>query len=84
MNQGYDKTVDWWAIGILIYELIFGRTPFGDKKRYKMFENIKTKPLIFPNKRLKSTPEYSTEVEDLISKLLDRNVESRLGRQNGA
>ena len=25
---GYNKTVDWWSVGILIYEMIFGKTPF--------------------------------------------------------
>jgi serine/threonine protein kinase len=37
----YDKTVDWWALGILIYEMLHGYTPFFDKNLYIMFEKIK-------------------------------------------
>lgn len=40
-NVGYDKTVDWWSVGILIYEMIFGKTPFVNKNRHVMYENIK-------------------------------------------
>ena len=32
-STGHDKTVDWWAIGILIYELLIGVTPFFNKNR---------------------------------------------------
>ena len=38
---GYDKSVDWWAVGILIYEMIFGKTPFFNSNRLVMYENIK-------------------------------------------
>ena len=47
-RKGYDKTVDWWAVGILIYEMIFGKTPFEDGDRGKMLEKIKKQKLIFP------------------------------------
>ena len=27
-EKGYDKTIDWWALGILLYELLIGASPF--------------------------------------------------------
>jgi len=41
-SKGYDKTVDWWALGILIYEMLHGVRPFQDKNIYLMFEKIKS------------------------------------------
>lgn len=32
-HAGHDKTVDWWAVGILIYEMLIGVTPFFNKNR---------------------------------------------------
>ena len=32
-KKAHDKTVDWWAVGIIIYEMLIGITPFFDKRR---------------------------------------------------
>ena len=32
-HAGHDKTVDWWSVGILIYEMLIGVTPFFNKNR---------------------------------------------------
>lgn len=40
--------VDWWSFGILIYELLYGFTPFRGKKRDETFNNILKRPLSFP------------------------------------
>ena len=32
-NKGHDMTVDWWAVGILIYEMLIGVTPFFNRNR---------------------------------------------------
>ena len=39
----YDKTVDWWALGTLCYELIVGIPPFYHHKQNRMFSLIKRK-----------------------------------------
>jgi len=39
-NKGYGFPADWWAFGILIYELNSGRTPFRNKDHMKMYESI--------------------------------------------
>ena len=40
LGTGHDQTLDWWALGILIYEMLIGIPPFYDKNRNKMFLNI--------------------------------------------
>lgn len=39
-GSGHDKTVDWWALGIIAYELLSGIPPYYDKDHSVMFQNI--------------------------------------------
>ena len=39
-GTGHDKTLDWWAVGILIYELLAGIPPFYSKDVDRMFHKI--------------------------------------------
>ena len=52
-NKGYNKSVDWWAVGIMIFELIFGKHPFNlkgeDLSQQETFDKIATKGLKFPD-----------------------------------
>ena len=45
---GYDQMIDFWAIGILIYEMLVGVTPFFSRNKHECMENIQRKPLKFP------------------------------------
>ena len=47
-GECYDKSVDWWATGILIYEMLIGKTPFIADNRDKLNTNILTKDPEFP------------------------------------
>jgi serine/threonine protein kinase len=40
-QKGYDKKVDFWAFGCLLYELLVGKPPFADKNQARLFERIK-------------------------------------------
>ena len=66
----YDFSIDWWALGILMYELCFHVTPFYDKKVSKIHKNILHNDPAFPN----GTPEAP---KDLIKKLLVKNPKKR-------
>jgi serum/glucocorticoid-regulated kinase 2 len=50
VGTGHDHTLDWWALGVLIYEMIIGIPPFYDKNRNKMFLNIEKAPIRWPDK----------------------------------
>lgn len=68
-QEGHTKNVDWWAVGILIYEMTFGRSPFYDKNRMSLEENIIKKDVRWPD-RNKYKILYSEELQDLVNKLL--------------
>uniref|UniRef100_A0A126WZ90 non-specific serine/threonine protein kinase n=1 Tax=Dipteris conjugata TaxID=32108 RepID=A0A126WZ90_9MONI len=78
-GAGHSSAVDWWAVGILIYEMIYGRTPFRGKNRQKTFANILHKDLTFPSSIPASLP-----ARQLINGLLHRDPANRLGSASGA
>lgn len=48
-EAGHNHAVDWWAIGVLIYEMIIGFPPFYNKSQKKMFNLICNYPPKFPD-----------------------------------
>ena len=78
IGNGHDYTVDWWALGILIYEMIVGIPPFFHRNKHRMYFLIREGPVNFPDPvRHKIT--VSPDAQDLIVKLLDKNRKTRLG-----
>ncbi|XP_022146191.1 phototropin-1 isoform X2 [Momordica charantia] len=78
-GAGHTSAVDWWALGILIYEMLYGYTPFRGKTRQKTFANILHKDLKFPK-----SISASLSTKQLIFRLLHRDPKNRLGSQEGA
>jgi serine/threonine protein kinase len=80
-GQTYGVAVDWWSFGILLFEMMHGRTPFYDKNRKLMFYRIINTAPGFP-------PHFSSEACDCIRGLLTVNEKERLGSKaatgNGA
>lgn len=59
-EEYYGKSVDWWALGIVMYELLVGRAPFGQAQNIeKLFSNILTQPINIP-------PELSPAARSLL------------------
>nr|AML77557.1 putative LOV domain-containing protein [Stigeoclonium helveticum] len=77
--SGHGSQVDWWSFGILVYELVYGFTPFRGSRRDETFDNILKRPLSFPLK-----PQVSQECQSLISALLIKDPAKRLGAKYGA
>lgn len=77
MKIGYGKSIDWWTLGCIIYEMLVGIPPFYSNNRAELFEKIKF-----------SQPKYpkylSAETRDLLTRLLSKNPDQRLGTENGS
>ncbi|GAB4824328.1 Phototropin-1 [Ancistrocladus abbreviatus] len=78
-GAGHTSAVDWWALGILLYEMLYGYTPFRGKTRQKTFTNILQKNLKFPK-----SIQVSLQTKQLIYNLLQRDHKNRLGSSEGA
>eukprot|EP00121_Abeoforma_whisleri_P006092 Awhi_evm1s5532 len=48
LTKGYAHAVDWWAVGILIYEMRCGHAPFYDQSQMEMYRKIVECRLAFP------------------------------------
>jgi serine/threonine protein kinase len=82
-HQGHDFSVDWWALGILIYEMLIGVTPFFNKERKILLVKIKNSKVVFPDKR-RYKIDYSEDFVDLVLKLLNKEQNQRLGTKGDA
>lgn len=65
VQVGHDKGVDWWALGVVMYEMLIGVTPFFNKNRSILLEKIKSSKVVFPD-RAKYKIDYSDDFYDLI------------------
>ena len=74
LDHGCNRPTDWWSLGILIYEMIFGIPCFYSQNIKKMYKNILTKRPKFPN-----YAPISEECKDFLKKLLKKNPANRLG-----
>ena len=72
LKKGYDKTVDWWSLGCVTYEMLFNKLPFKFHKGQKINLNIYKQEVHFDNR-------ISEEAKDFIKKLLIFEPQNRLG-----
>ncbi|KAJ8334903.1 hypothetical protein SKAU_G00405420 [Synaphobranchus kaupii] len=71
-KQAYDHTVDWWCLGCVLYEMLYGLPPFYSRNTAEMYSNILNKtPVLQPN--------VSNAGRDLLEALLQKNRTQRLG-----
>lgn len=71
-SKGYGKAVDWWSLGILIYEMIAGHPPFFADDPFKLYEKILICKLKFP-------PHFDPVAKDLVKRLLTTDLTKRFG-----
>jgi len=79
MGNGYNKTVDWWTLGVLLYEMLTGLPPFYDENTNEMYRKILSEPLHFPGHEV-----VPPAAKDLLTKLLNRDPQQRLGANGSA
>jgi len=80
-GAGHSASVDWWTLGILLYEMLYGATPFRGNTRDATFTNISTQQIRFPQHRRGG---ISKECKHLLKTLLNRDSKKRLGAHGGA
>ena len=71
-RDSYDENVDWWALGIFIYELHTFRTPFYANNSTDITDNVLSYRIHYPS----TIPIHS---KNLIAALLERDPKKRLG-----
>jgi RAC serine/threonine-protein kinase len=71
-DNDYGRAVDWWGLGVVMYELMCGRLPFYDRDHDVLFERILLEEVRFPRT-------LSQEAKDLLSGLLAKDPQKRLG-----
>lgn len=78
-SKGHGKAVDWWALGVLIYEMLVGYPPFFDDHPLGIYEKILSGKFGFPGNGL------DPDARDIIKKLLTSDITKRLGNmKNGS
>lgn len=91
-GKGHGSAVDWWTLGVFLYEMLFGRTPFKGAGKESTLTNIITNPLKFPAdmsstgraERSAADAEQWNAARDLIKRLLVKDPRRRLGSSRGA
>lgn len=79
-GRQHGSAVDWWAYGVFLYELIYGRTPFVGPTNEATLKNIIKKPLAFPS----TSVHADSPARNLIACLLAKDPTARLGSSCGA
>ncbi|ORX78464.1 hypothetical protein BCR32DRAFT_247144 [Anaeromyces robustus] len=72
LEKPYDRSVDWWAFGVLIYEMLLGQSPFRGDDEEEIFEAILEDEILYPIN-------MSKDSVSLLQKLLTKDPAKRLG-----
>ncbi|XP_036376788.1 microtubule-associated serine/threonine-protein kinase 3 isoform X1 [Megalops cyprinoides] len=75
LRQGYGKPVDWWAMGIILYEFLVGCVPFFGDTPEELFGQVVSDEIIWPD----GDDALPADAQDLITRLLRQSPLERLG-----
>ncbi|XP_057217800.1 microtubule-associated serine/threonine-protein kinase 3 isoform X3 [Triplophysa rosa] len=75
LRQGYGKPVDWWAMGIILYEFLVGCVPFFGDTPEKLFGQVVSDEIIWPD----GDDALPVDAQDMIIRLLKQSPLERLG-----
>ncbi|KAF9436856.1 hypothetical protein BGZ76_002779 [Entomortierella beljakovae] len=76
LRKGYLESVDWWSLGVVMFELLFGKRPFRGKSNEILTNSILRDPLPFPENVREMVSEPCL---DVLSQLCERDISKRLG-----
>eukprot|EP00355_Strombidium_rassoulzadegani_P002791 CAMPEP_0168610686 /NCGR_PEP_ID=MMETSP0449_2-20121227/1923_1 /TAXON_ID=1082188 /ORGANISM="Strombidium rassoulzadegani, Strain ras09" /LENGTH=218 /DNA_ID=CAMNT_0008651015 /DNA_START=372 /DNA_END=1028 /DNA_ORIENTATION=- len=77
LNKGYSLAVDYYALGIFVYELLYGRPPFMAANPYEIFQKVLHDKLLFPR-------DFDKNSKSFVKKLCEHDLSKRLGNmKNG-
>ena len=78
LGRGYDISVDWWALGVLIYEMLVGTPPFtDDHDPMQIYQKVLKGGVPEP----KGQRPLAKDSKEIVTRLLTREVSERLGCQ---
>mmetsp|Transcript_6246 Transcript_6246/g.10425 ORF Transcript_6246/g.10425 Transcript_6246/m.10425 type:complete len:364 (-) Transcript_6246:405-1496(-) len=77
-SKGHGKPVDWWALGVLMFEMLAGYPPFYDENPFGIYQKVLAGRIDFPR-------HFDVKAKDLIKRLLTQDRAKRFGcLKNGA
>eukprot|EP00937_MAST-01D_sp_MAST-1D-sp2_P000059 g59.t1 len=71
-RRGHGTAVDWWGLGMVLYEMLTGLPPWYTRDKKKLFQRLRSAPVPFPD-------DIDADARSLIAALLDRAPKRRLG-----
>ncbi|XP_035142797.1 microtubule-associated serine/threonine-protein kinase 3 isoform X34 [Callithrix jacchus] len=74
-RQGYGKPVDWWAMGVVLYEFLVGCVPFFGDTPEELFGQVVSDEIMWPD----GDEALPADAQDLITRLLRQSPLDRLG-----
>ncbi|KAM9772538.1 protein kinase C theta type isoform 1-T1 [Syngnathus typhle] len=72
LGQKYNRSVDWWSFGVLLYEMLIGQSPFHGRDEEELFQSVRTDDPAYPRW-------LTRDAKDILIKLFVREPEERLG-----